>query len=66
VFAQSWCCRCQKMGSLQLDEDAIVMCFANSPATAPENVIHGNNSVCTNSLGLQVQSVVASIFSPQG
>ena len=36
----------------------------NSPATAPENVLDGNNSVTT--LGLQVQSVVASVFSPQG
>ena len=41
-----------------------VICPSNSPATAPENVLDGNNSITT--LGLQVQSVVASVFSPQG
>ena len=40
-----------------------VMCPSNSPATAPENVLDSNNSVAT--LGLQVQSVVASVFSLQ-
>ena len=44
--------------------DVDVMCSSNSPATAPENVLDGNNSVTT--LGLQVQSAVASFFSPQG
>ena len=44
--------------------DVDVMCPNNSPATAPENVLDGNNSVTT--LGLQVQSAVASVFSPQG
>ena len=48
--------------SLVVDVD--VMCPSNSPATAPENVLDGNNSVTT--LGLQVQSAVASVFSPQG
>ena len=38
--------------SLVVDVD--VMCPSNSPATAPENVLDGNNSVIT--LGLQVQS----------
>ena len=44
--------------------DVDVMCPSNSPATAPENFLDGNNSVTT--LGLQVQSAVASFFSPQG
>ena len=44
--------------------DVDVMCPSNSPAMAPENVLDGNNYVTT--LGLQVQSAVASFFSPQG
>ena len=44
--------------------DVDVMCPINSPATAPENVLDSNNSVAT--LGLEVQSAVASVFSPQG
>ena len=48
--------------SLVVDVD--VMCPSNSLATEPENVFDGNNSVTT--LGLQVQSAVASFFSPHG
>jgi hypothetical protein len=34
----------------------------NSPAKTPKNVCDGNNYVCTNSLCLQVQNVVARVF----
>ena len=47
-----------------LDEDEDVICPSNSPATAPENVFDGNNSVTM--LGFEVQSAVASFLSPQG
>jgi hypothetical protein len=43
---------------MALGED-LRRCTKNMRAT------DGNNSVCTNSLGLQVQSVVTSAFSPQ-
>jgi hypothetical protein len=47
--------------------DAVVVLLASSPATAPKNTLDDtSNTVCANSLGLQVQSDVASVFSPQG
>ena len=50
----------------KLDEEAAVNELARSPATAPEKYLDDTSSVNANSLGLQVQSDVASAFSPQG